>query len=132
MGFNLFGNESRLSSFLISTFLSSQIRGDLPSLHLAHNVEAVSGDQICSSNLAVGPLPRRATGHPIRHHRQVRLHQQHCPGQRHVLAAVDTNRARFRDLDHPVLCAADDDHYRAVRVDRHQAASLELADHHRQ
>lgn len=49
-----------------------------------------------------------------------------------MLAAVDANRARLRDLDHPVLRAADDDHHRAVRADRHQAATLESADHHRQ
>lgn len=52
--------------------LSAQVRGDLPSLHLAHDVEAVPGGEVRGGDLAAGALPRRAAGHPVRHHRRLR------------------------------------------------------------
>lgn len=44
---------------------------------------------------------------------------------------VEADRARVRDLDHPVFRITDDDHHRAVHIDCHQTATLESAKRHR-
>lgn len=120
-------------NFLTSFFLSfsPQIRGDLSSFHLAYHVETVPSNQIRGGDLAISPLSRSATGHPIRHHLWLRRRER-SPGQRQVLDKVEADRARVRDLDHSVFRTADDNHHRAVHTDRHQAATLESANRHRQ
>jgi len=110
-----------------------QVRGDLSSLYFTYNVETITGGKVCGGDMAVGSLPRRTTGYSIWHRlRRLRRQRHRCPGQCQVLTTVDINRARVWDLNYPILCAADDDHHRAVRVDRHQIATLEPAIHHRQ
>lgn len=84
--------------------------GDLSSVPVAHDVEAVASGQAHSSHLAGGDLLGNTAGDAVRYYRQA--------GLRNVRVHEPDHGAFVRGVHAALFRAADDAHYRAVRADR--------------
>lgn len=101
-----------------------QVRRDLSSFYLAHDVEVVPGGEVRHSDLAAGAMPGRATSGSIWH--RLRLSQRlGGPGLGSMLHQVVSDRTRLRDIHHTVLHPADDHHHRSLYTDRDQIKTIQ-------
>lgn len=94
-----------------------QVRRNLSSFYLAHDVETVPGGEVRHNNLAAGAMHGRATGGSIWH--RLRLSQRlGGPGLGSMLHQVVSDETHLRGIHHAVLRPADDHHHRSLCTDR--------------